>query len=66
MQEGVRLNEERISWTKNQVYGGSMKRGAFYGRLIDKLMKAGIEPYITTCHMDAGYYLAAAFFVTGR
>lgn len=52
---GMKAYRFSIAWSRifPKGYGEVNEKGiAFYGRLIDKLMEAGIEPYITLYHWD--------------
>lgn len=52
---GMKAYRFSIAWSRilPKGYGAVNEKGiAFYGRLIDKLLEAGIEPYITLYHWD--------------
>lgn len=52
---GMKAYRFSIAWSRilPKGYGEVNEKGvAFYGRLIDKLLEAGIEPYITLYHWD--------------
>lgn len=54
-QMGIKAYRFSIAWSRilPKGYGEINQKGLdFYGRLIDALLDAGIEPYITLYHWD--------------